>query len=238
MVLAFFTGARPTNTFSSRDYDRRPHLLLSALSQPSSPSPAPSIPSSYTHTHRPRAPPDDIVVGESLGRARRNAEHPSEGPATGNRPQDESHPYKQQQQQPHRTRLRPSSSLLLAQDQHKPSLFSDFFFSYPPATSSDIKPDPPKLLLLTDQTRTTTERERGASLVAASQLKSLTDEDQGLTGGALARINPWLSACDLAQPSTAPDLQVRTIDLMCCPGNNKCQSQRPPPQRDNRRCSV
>lgn len=235
MVLAFFTGARPTNTFSSRDYDRRPHLLLSALSQPSSPSPAPSIPSSYTHTHRPRAPPDDIVVGSSLGRARRNAEQPSEGPATGNRPHDDSHPYKQQQQKSHRTRSRPLSSLLLAQDQHKPSLFSDFFFSYPPAhnraaatSSSDTRPDPPKLLLLTDQKRT--EKERGAPLVAASQLKSLTEEDQGLTGGALARINPWLSACDLAQPSTAPDLQVRTFDLMCCPGNNKCQSQRPPPQ--------
>jgi hypothetical protein len=24
----------------------------------------------------------------------------------------------------------------------------------------------------------------------------------------LSKINPWLSACDLAQPSTAPDLQV------------------------------
>lgn len=28
--------------------------------------------------------------------------------------------------------------------------------------------------------------------------------------GTLARINPWLSACDLAQPSSAPDLQVPT----------------------------
>lgn len=26
--------------------------------------------------------------------------------------------------------------------------------------------------------------------------------------GSLARVNPWLSACDLAQPNTAPDLQV------------------------------
>jgi hypothetical protein len=24
----------------------------------------------------------------------------------------------------------------------------------------------------------------------------------------LSKVNPWLSACDLAQPSTAPDLQV------------------------------
>lgn len=28
--------------------------------------------------------------------------------------------------------------------------------------------------------------------------------------GTLARVNPWLSACDLAQPNTAPDLQVST----------------------------
>lgn len=28
---------------------------------------------------------------------------------------------------------------------------------------------------------------------------------------ALSRINPWLSACDLAQPNSAPDLQVPTI---------------------------
>lgn len=26
--------------------------------------------------------------------------------------------------------------------------------------------------------------------------------------GSLARVNPWLSACDLAQPNSAPDLQV------------------------------
>ena len=28
--------------------------------------------------------------------------------------------------------------------------------------------------------------------------------------GSLARVNPWLSACDLAQPNIAPDLQVNT----------------------------
>lgn len=27
----------------------------------------------------------------------------------------------------------------------------------------------------------------------------------------LSRINPWLSACDLAQPDSAPDLQVRRV---------------------------
>lgn len=49
--------------------------------------------------------------------------------------------------------------------------------------------------------------DRGGGLVAAAQLK--IPDDQGISGGALARINPWLSACDLAQSSTAPDLQVR-----------------------------
>uniref|UniRef100_A0A182Q1H2 Uncharacterized protein n=1 Tax=Anopheles farauti TaxID=69004 RepID=A0A182Q1H2_9DIPT len=29
----------------------------------------------------------------------------------------------------------------------------------------------------------------------------------GVGGGALTRINPWLSACDLEQPNSAPDLQ-------------------------------
>uniref|UniRef100_A0A182N9E4 Uncharacterized protein n=1 Tax=Anopheles dirus TaxID=7168 RepID=A0A182N9E4_9DIPT len=30
----------------------------------------------------------------------------------------------------------------------------------------------------------------------------------GVGGGALTRINPWLSACDLEQPNSAPDLQI------------------------------
>lgn len=30
--------------------------------------------------------------------------------------------------------------------------------------------------------------------------------------GSLGRINPWLSACDLAQPNSAPDLQVLTTN--------------------------
>lgn len=30
------------------------------------------------------------------------------------------------------------------------------------------------------------------------------------SGSSLSRVNPWISACDLAQPSSAPDLQVRT----------------------------
>lgn len=29
------------------------------------------------------------------------------------------------------------------------------------------------------------------------------------SGSSLSRVNPWISACDLAQPSSAPDLQVR-----------------------------
>lgn len=29
----------------------------------------------------------------------------------------------------------------------------------------------------------------------------------------LSKVNPWLSACDLAQPKAAPDLQVRPYDL-------------------------
>jgi hypothetical protein len=31
----------------------------------------------------------------------------------------------------------------------------------------------------------------------------------------LSKINPWLSACDLAQPSTAPDLQVINQPFSC-----------------------
>lgn len=31
--------------------------------------------------------------------------------------------------------------------------------------------------------------------------------------GFLAEINPWLSACDLANPKTAPDLQVKSSQL-------------------------
>lgn len=245
MVLAFFTGARPTNTFSSRDYDRRqpPLLLLSALSQPSTPSPpppAPSIPTSspYSiaqpqHNHRATATVD--LLGAFLGfRARRSADTATEGGGavgSSSSGQDESNPHKQQP--PHRTRLRSSTlssaSASLAQDQIKPSLFSDFFSNYPPihnraATATDTtgssRPQTNlHLVQLTDSAQhsqgtstTTEERERGvvaAPPVAASQLKALVEDDQGLTGGALARINPWLSACDLAQPNTAPDLQVR-----------------------------
>lgn len=36
-------------------------------------------------------------------------------------------------------------------------------------------------------------------------------EDNTEGDGALARINPWLSACDLEQPNSAPDLQVPNI---------------------------
>uniref|UniRef100_A0A182XPL7 Secreted protein n=1 Tax=Anopheles quadriannulatus TaxID=34691 RepID=A0A182XPL7_ANOQN len=36
----------------------------------------------------------------------------------------------------------------------------------------------------------------------------IVGEDNTGAGGALTRINPWLSACDLEQPNSAPDLQV------------------------------
>lgn len=43
----------------------------------------------------------------------------------------------------------------------------------------------------------------------------------------LSKVNPWLSACDLAQPKTAPDLQVRQIWIvsfryLCRSASNLC----------------
>lgn len=39
--------------------------------------------------------------------------------------------------------------------------------------------------------------------------------------GALTQINPWLSACDLAQPNSAPDLQVHTQPIDSTHGDTK-----------------
>lgn len=90
-----------------------------------------------------------------------------------------------------------------------PTLFSDYFhYQATPRlqlTVSETEQEQRTLHTRTDHYSAT---DRGVGLVAAAQLK-LPDDDQGISGGALARINPWLSACDLAQSSTAPDLQVR-----------------------------
>lgn len=54
----------------------------------------------------------------------------------------------------------------------------------------------------------------GARRGTAQQQNSLSQGDkfgQSVDDdtGALSRLNPWLSACDLAQPNSAPDLKVK-----------------------------
>uniref|UniRef100_A0A182T201 Uncharacterized protein n=1 Tax=Anopheles maculatus TaxID=74869 RepID=A0A182T201_9DIPT len=53
---------------------------------------------------------------------------------------------------------------------------------------------------------------QGTGLQSSSASQSgklgIVGEDNTGEGGALSRINPWLSACDLEQPNSAPDLQV------------------------------
>uniref|UniRef100_A0A182M263 Uncharacterized protein n=1 Tax=Anopheles culicifacies TaxID=139723 RepID=A0A182M263_9DIPT len=53
-------------------------------------------------------------------------------------------------------------------------------------------------------------RGTGQQSSSASQSGKLgkVGEDNTGEGGALTRINPWLSACDLEQPNSAPDLQA------------------------------
>lgn len=48
-------------------------------------------------------------------------------------------------------------------------------------------------------------------IISSSQGSRLGHSSGDDDSGALVRINPWLSACDLAQPKTAPDLQVLDI---------------------------
>lgn len=193
MVLAFLTGARPTNTFSSRDdFDRRPPLLLSALSpKPSLPLPAPTITASssttITATYPPRAADALDSVRQfpsSSGLAKRNA--PSQEQTADHVDIRTSY-----QQLEHRTWLRPHKQQLPLTH----SLFSDLF-NYPHSNKQGSAID-------SEYLEKPSLTERSDPLVAASQIKAV-DDDQGILG----RINPWLSACDLAQPSTAPDLQV------------------------------
>ena len=55
-------------------------------------------------------------------------------------------------------------------------------------------------------------------------LAGLAGLAQGLAGSPIALLNPWLSACDLAQPSTSPDLQGT------CSAAMQLYSPRPPHQ--------
>lgn len=50
-----------------------------------------------------------------------------------------------------------------------------------------------------------TSQQHSSSAASSSNKLGKFEEDNT---EALSRINPWLSACDLAQPNTAPDLQV------------------------------
>uniref|UniRef100_A0A182TK51 Uncharacterized protein n=1 Tax=Anopheles melas TaxID=34690 RepID=A0A182TK51_9DIPT len=49
-----------------------------------------------------------------------------------------------------------------------------------------------------------------SSSASQSGRLGIVGEDNTGAGGALTRINPWLSACDLEQPNSAPDLQTKT----------------------------
>lgn len=258
MVLAFFTGARPTNTFSSRDYDRR-LLLLSALSSAPTPPPPPlphEQPDAATTTtatvsaHQPPSPglqqhllhhassvPARYYdysffyphITPRKGRQRRSADQAQAArePTSGDLAED-SHPLKHGTEH-HRPRARsplllpelPPSSLHL--HHNKGSLQS-------PKESTEIKQQEEEQKKKQKKREEEVEKkeeeeeeeeqrilrkrsDRGAPPpVAANQLKA-ADDDRGISGGALGRINPWLSACDLAQSSTVPDLQVSHLQM-------------------------
>lgn len=55
-----------------------------------------------------------------------------------------------------------------------------------------------------------TSQQHSSSAASSSNKLGKFEEDNT---EALSRINPWLSACDLAQPNTAPDLQVSIRSL-------------------------
>lgn len=212
MVLAFITGAQPTNTFSPRDdYDRR-SLLLSALSPPppsppdsspppsSTPSPAPFETSPYYYstssTITSSSLPDSAASAEALASSLDHRPKRSAGvEGLGAEPEDEE--VYQHKQPQHWTHYR-SQQKAAEPEPQKPSLFSEFFH-YPHKISKNERAEP---------LETEDSVDRRVPLVAESQLKGLEDHP-GYDTGALSRINPWLSACDLAQSSTAPDLQVR-----------------------------
>lgn len=222
MVLAFFTGARPINTFSSRDYDRRP-LPLSHPS--SSPPPPPSPLSSQQQPLSTSLPPPRTATG-----ADDDVQVPPPATSAAHHPLYTVRPLLLRSDAVvvvgtsyHRTtriRSAPPQTSLISDHRHQQQS-SHYQQNNKHQQQQASRPAEERL----DQQLARVTRSGGTEdhvrepLEAASQLKLKGSDpsavDQGFLGGALARINPWLSACDLAQPSTAPDLQVqRTREIL------------------------
>lgn len=64
------------------------------------------------------------------------------------------------------------------------------------------------LVFISGARRSTSQQSNPTTIGNSNSVTKNDNGDGGEQIGFLAQLNPWLSACDVANPKTAPDLQV------------------------------